>query len=114
MDIQTTAQAEIQKRQLGFQDRLFAAQNDPTTLEGQLAAFDRQATADRLAEVQAGGQALVDLEAAQAAERFNIIKTNNDKIVAADQAAAKAQLDALNGAAKSVVDYLAGLQCGPN
>src|SRR5207237_649709 len=83
------AEAEIAKRRLSAQDRLFAAANDANTLAGQLAAFDRQAQREREDEVRAGGQVLVDLEAAQAAERLNVIKTNNDKIVEADKAAAQ-------------------------
>lgn len=57
----------------GFQDRLFAATHRSDSLVDQLATYDRQADKDRAAEVKAGGQALVDLEAAQAAERANII-----------------------------------------
>jgi hypothetical protein len=103
----------IADRTLSFQNRLFAAANDNSTLEGQLAAFDRAARQEQLTEVANGGQALVDLEAAQAAERFNVVKTYNDKIVADTTAAAKAQLDAINGTAKSVVDYINGLLSGP-
>ena len=66
--------AAIASRVSGFQDRLFAATNDNTTQAGALAAFDRQANQQRAAEVQAGGQAINDLEAALAAERLNIVK----------------------------------------
>lgn len=100
-------------RSLGFQNRLFAATNDFSTLEGQLAAFDRAAQQDRLTEVQNGGQAIVDLEAAQAAERLGVIKKYNDQITAAAEQAAKAQLSAFNSAGKSVADYLNNLVSGP-
>lgn len=99
-------------RSLGYQNRLFAATNDFSTLEGQLAAFDRTALQDRAAELQAGGQAMVDLEAAQAAERLNVVKSYNEKIVADTEAAAKAQQDALNGTAKSIVDFVNSMNAG--
>ena len=89
-------------RSLGFQNRLFAATNNFDTLQGQLAAFDRAALQERAREVEAGGQALVDLEAAQAAERYNVIKSYNDKL-----------LESLNAAAKPTVDYLNNLVSGP-
>jgi hypothetical protein len=101
-------------RSLSFQDRVFAAANDNTTLEGQLAAFDRAAQKDRLTEASNGNQAIVDLEAAQAAERLNVVKSFADKEVAAVKAAEQAKLDAINGAAKNVLNYIAGLQSGPS
>lgn len=103
-----------QQRIQSAQDRLFTATNDPTTLEGQLAAFDRQAQADQLAEKQAGGQALLDLDAAQAAERYNIIKAYNDKITSDAQATAKTVLDANTKTAQQIVDYLNNLNVGPD
>ncbi|MDP4024463.1 hypothetical protein Q8W71_17700 [Methylobacterium sp. NEAU 140] len=71
----------------GYQDRLFAAQHRSDSLADQLAIFDRQSDRDRAAEVKAGGQALVDLEAAQAAERANIIADFGQK--AADALASR-------------------------
>jgi hypothetical protein len=88
-------------RSLAYQDRLFAATNNFDTLEGQLAAFDRTATQDRLKEMEAGGQAIVDLEAAQAAERYNVIKNFNDKT-----------LQALNATARGVTDFISNLKGG--
>ncbi|MHB2205074.1 phage tail length tape measure family protein [Methylobacterium sp. CM6257] len=67
-------QAAIQERRQSFADRQFAAQVDTTTLAGQLAAFDRKAQQERLEEMKAGGEAIRDLEAAQAAERLKIIQ----------------------------------------
>lgn len=99
-------------RSLDFQNRLFAATNDFETLEGQLKAFDRAAIQERAREVETGGQAIVDLEAAQAAERFNVIRDYNKKIVADTEATAKAQRDALNSAAKSIIDYVKNLSAG--
>lgn len=106
------AQDEINKRQQGFQDRLLQATTDTTTLQGQLTILDRQQQREREAEVASGGQALVDLEAAQAAERFNVIKKFNDDIVANAQQAAQAQLDAQTKAARSIVDYINGINVG--
>ncbi|MHC2108987.1 hypothetical protein [Methylobacterium sp. CM6246] len=64
----------VRDRQTGYQDRAFAAGNDGTTLAGQLAAFERQAEKDRLAELQVGGEAMLDLTRAQEAERAKIIR----------------------------------------
>jgi hypothetical protein len=104
---------EIAKRQQSAQDRLLAATVDQTTLGGQLELFNRQAQREREAEAQAGGQAMVDLEAAQAAERFNLIKSFNDKIVDDAKRTAQEQLDAQTRAARAIVDYVNGLQTGP-
>ena len=64
----------VRDRQTGYQDRAFTADNDGTTLAGQLAAFERQAEKDRLAELQVGGEAMLDLTRAQEAERAKIIR----------------------------------------
>jgi hypothetical protein len=56
---------------------------------------------------------MVDLEAAQAAERFNLIKSFNDKIVDDAKRTAQEQLDAQTRAARAIVDYVNGLQTGP-
>jgi hypothetical protein len=101
-------------RALSLQDRLFAAANDATTLEGQLAAQARTADQQRLAEQLAGNQNSVLLEQTLAAEKLKIIRDSNAKIIADTEAAAKAQQDALNGRAKSIVDFVAGLDAGPN
>ncbi|MBX3536429.1 MAG: DUF4214 domain-containing protein [Chelatococcus sp.] len=79
----------IAQRRLGYQDRLFAANNDNTTVEGALAAYDRQAAQQRIAEMKAGGQAMADLEAAIAAERLNIISDFAAKAKAAQEQAAE-------------------------
>lgn len=105
---------EIAHRQQSAQDRLLAATVDQTTLGGQLELFNRQAQREREAEAQAGGQALVDIEAAQAAERFNLIKSFNDKIVDDAKRTAQEQLDAQTRAARAIVDYVSGLQTGPD
>jgi hypothetical protein len=101
-------------RALGFQNRLFAATNDFSTLEGQLAAFDRTASQERLVEAANDNAKLADLDAASAAERFNVIKSYNEKIVADAETTAKAQQDALNGTAKNIVEFVNGLYAGPS
>jgi hypothetical protein len=69
-------------RMRDFADRTFAAINDASTLSGQLAAFDREAQRQRLAEIKAGGEAINELETALAAERFSIIKRASDEFSA--------------------------------
>lgn len=69
----------VNQRILSFQDRLFAATNTED-LAGQLAAFDRSAAAERIAEIKAGGEALTALMAAQNAERQKLIDEYNKAI----------------------------------
>ncbi|GJE14004.1 hypothetical protein [Methylobacterium longum] len=64
----------VRERQMTFSNR----ENDAVfsrdqSLAGQLAAFDQHAMLERADEAKAGGEALVALERAQAAERYNII-----------------------------------------
>lgn len=96
-------QDEITSRSQSYQDRLFAAANDNDTLQGQLAALDRKFAQERIEEQKRGGEALIDLERAQGAERNQVIKRANDEIVK--------QLQAF---AKSIRDFLMGLQTGAN
>lgn len=69
----TARAVEAASRKLTYQDRLFSALNDTTSLAGQLAAFDRSAERERAAEIKAGGDAINELEATLAAERLKII-----------------------------------------
>lgn len=64
---------EAASRRLGYQDRIFNALNDNSTLAGQLAAFDRNAQRERAEEIRLGGDAINELEGALAAERLKII-----------------------------------------
>ena len=59
---QAAASAAAASRALDYQNRLFAAENDTSTLAGQLAAYDRQAQQEREREIKEGGQGLADLE----------------------------------------------------
>jgi hypothetical protein len=121
----TRTAADIASTQQSFQDQLFNLQQDSTTLAGQLAVFDRQAAEDRAAEAAKGDQALVDLEALQAAERLAIITNfNNQAATAAAQAAATAQQAAQQAAATfqtfmtnlstTIQTFLDGLSGGAN
>jgi hypothetical protein len=113
-EIQKKAQEEIEKRGRGFDDRLFAATNDTSTLAGQLAAFERDAQRQREQEIADGGQNMLKLQLALEAERFNIVKDFGDKAIAESKRAAQEQLDAQTRAAKGIVDYLNNLKVGPD
>lgn len=95
--------AELKRRADSYKDRLFAASNDNTTLEGQLAAQERDFARQRADEAKADGQAINDLVAAQEAERLGIIKRFADEA-----------RDYLLGVVKSIKDYLLSLQLGAN
>lgn len=101
-------QDDVLGRRMGFRDRLFDATNDTSTLEGQLAAFDRQAQREREQEIAAGGQALAALEKALAAERLGIMQDFND----AATEEAKQAAEEINRTARSIVDYVNGLNTG--
>jgi hypothetical protein len=57
----------------GFEDRVFAANTDASTLDGALATFDRQATREREEYVKQGLANINLLEKAQGAERMQIV-----------------------------------------
>lgn len=110
--IQRTA-ADIAKAKQSFSDQLFVLQQDQNTLAGQLAVFDLQAQRAREEEIKAGGQALAELEALQAMQRYNIIKSYNDKAIADQQRAADAQKRAMeeaqqafNGFVRNIRDFI--------
>lgn len=67
-----------------YEDRIFAAQNDTSTLEGSLAAFDRAAAREREQAVASGGTAIEKLEQALAAERLRVIQDFVGKANAAE------------------------------
>lgn len=72
-------------RQAAFQDQLFISLQNPDTLEGQLAIFDRQSQRAREAETKAGGEAMVDLEANIAEGRLGIIRDFAEQAVAVEE-----------------------------
>ncbi len=112
----TRTEAEIASAISGYEDRLFTAMNDNSTLAGQIAAIDRQARREREAEIAAGGAAIVQLEAALAAERWRAItdgiQTAFDGAVSAfgslESALSSAQ-DGLRSAITSMQDFIGGV-----
>jgi hypothetical protein len=101
-------------RQQSLEDRIFAATNDTSTLQGALAAQQRDFAKERLDEAKNGNLDLAQLTVAQQAEELALRKSFNDKAIAETKRAEQERLDAINGTAKSVVDYLNGLVSGPS
>lgn len=111
----TQRAAESLRQRLGsLGDRLFAATNDPNTLEGKLAAFDRDARRQREEEIRAGGEAMVNLEQVLLAERLNLIKDHNDRVADEQKRAMEQQISAINQVAKDVVTFVNSLVTGPD
>jgi hypothetical protein len=101
-------------RQQSLEDRIFAATNDTSTLQGALAAQQRDFAKERLDEAKNGNLDLAQLTVAQQAEELALRKSFNDKAIEETKRAEQERLDAINGTAKSVVDYLNGLVSGPS
>lgn len=89
-------------------DRLFNATNDNSTLEGALAAFDRQANKDRIEAAKTAGADMVGLEQAIAAERGAIIKRFAQVSIDAE----KQRLDALRQAGGSLRQWIDSVRGG--
>lgn len=98
------------KRMQTYRDRLEAATTDTSTLGGALASFEYKAAQERAAEVEAGGQAINDLVAAQEAERFNIYKKFNDAALEAAKKTAEELQSFVQGVAKTITAYLQSLK----
>ncbi|GEL44229.1 hypothetical protein MEX01_48200 [Methylorubrum extorquens] len=111
---QAAAAAAAASRALDYQNRLFAAENDTSTLAGQLAAYDRQAQQEREREIKEGGQALADLEAAQFAERLKIVRDYQKAAADAERQRMEAATQAFNTFARGIKEYLDGLRAGPS
>ncbi|MGQ3047814.1 MAG: hypothetical protein ACT6Q8_18660 [Niveispirillum sp.] len=73
---------EIARLNQGFADRQFTATTDTGTKAGALAAFDRQAAAERLEIARKAGADLAAYDRAVAAERLRIEKDFNDRLAA--------------------------------
>jgi hypothetical protein len=101
-------------RQQSLEDRIFAATNDTSTLQGALAAQQRDFAKERLDEAKNNNLDLAQLTVAQQAEELALRKSFNDKAIEETKRAEQERLDAINGTAKSVVDYLNGLVSGPS
>ena len=112
--VEEIARAVAARRQ-GFQNVAFDALNDMSTMEGQLAALARereQAVAAEMAQEQGAGEALLDLQASFDARELQIRQQANQRVLDETKRAEEERLRALNQAAKTIVDYLAGLQTG--
>lgn len=76
----------------GYADRQFFAGLDTSSLEGQLAQFDREAMREREEEIRNGGRSLAQLDAALYAERMALLQDYNAQALAEQQAAQEAAL----------------------
>lgn len=111
--IDETARAiEAASRKLGYQDRIFAALNDNSSLAGQLAAFDRSAQREREAEIRAGGDAINELEGALAAERLKIITSFADNAVAEQKRALEEAQNFFDAFSRNLRQFVDGLRSG--
>lgn len=104
---------QIAARRLGYQNRAFAATNDTSTLEGQLAAFDRAAAQERIEEIKAGGEAIRDLEIALGAERAKIIADWNKQIVDDQKRAAEEAQSFWESWSRSIKEFVDHQRAGP-
>jgi Ca2+-binding EF-hand superfamily protein len=102
----------ILQRQQSAQDRIFAAGIDTTTLTGRMAALERQFARERFEEMKAGGEAMTDLLAAQDAERLRLLKDSSDEWLRTQKAAFDDAKSFLEGALKSIKQYLDSLTSG--
>jgi hypothetical protein len=76
-------QVDLQKRLNDYADRLLQAQlHGSDSLAARLQLFDAQAQRDRAEEAEKGNGAIVQLEAALAAERLNIVNDFNKEVLA--------------------------------
>jgi hypothetical protein len=101
-------------RQQSLEDRIFAATNDTSTLQGALAAQQRDFAKERLDEAKNGNLDLAQLDrrtAGRRARAAQVVQRQGDRET---KRAEQERLDAINGTAKSVVDYLNGLVSGPS
>lgn len=125
--VEETAQAikrsaeEIKAAKQSYQDQLFTLAQDQSTLAGQLAVFDLQAQRAREAEIAKGGEALAELEALQAAQRYKILKDFGDRQAELAEQQAERQAQALEQAqrefdsfVRSINDFIARYLSSPD
>lgn len=89
-------------------DRLFAATNDATTIDGALLAFDRAAAREREELAKTMASLLPDLDRTLAAERLRVIEDFNKRALEEERQRAERMMNI----AKSIRDYLDGLKLG--
>ena len=102
----------IKARKQSFSDMAFDALNDTSTIDGQLRALAREEQRAIEQEIEAGGQAMVELAEAFEARRYRLHKDANDQIIAETKRAEEERAASLKQAARGIVDYLLGLQTG--
>lgn len=107
---QTAAQARVAAQAVNdnLADRLFAATNDNSTLEGALAAFDRQAAKDRIETAQTAGADMLALDRALYAERQAIITRFTKQAIDAENQ----RLAALSQAGGQLRQWIDGIRSG--
>jgi hypothetical protein len=103
---------ELKASRTSIQDELFGLLNDTSTVEGQIAALEREFNRRRLEEIARGGELLPDLELLYQERRKKIIEDANKKALEEAKRAAEEQQRAINSAARSVLEYIQGLQSG--
>lgn len=112
----TMSAQEIADQLRTLENRLFAATNNASTLQGALAAFDRQAGQERLGIAP---QNIALFEQVIAAERLNIIKEFRRQAVEAEKQIADERRralqeakDFLSGVSRRITEFLNGLLGG--
>lgn len=107
-------QEAIAARVRSFEDIIFSATHDDTTLEGKLVALERDRQQAIIDERKAGGEAMLMLEAAFEARKYQLIKESLEEIIAEENRAAQQRKAAADRAARSITEWLIGLDVGPN
>lgn len=100
------------QRVRSFEDIIFAATNDNSTLEGKMAALQREQDQALIDERKAGGEAEFILLASYEAKRYALLKESNDNIIEEERRSAAERLQATETAARQITDYLLNLRRG--
>ncbi|HKH28099.1 MAG TPA: phage tail length tape measure family protein, partial [Sphingomicrobium sp.] len=102
----------IARRTEGYQDRAFGAGLDTSTLQGQLAAFDRRTQREIEQEYRDGGEAINDLIAAQQAERLRIERDFTKQQADQQKQALKELQDFYDQQRQTIREFIDDLQGG--
>lgn len=105
---------QIAALKLSYDDRFFETTIDTSTEAGALARFDRYAAREREEEIKAGGQAILELERALAAERGQIVKQFADRAIEEQKRALESARTFLDSFTRDIGSYLDGLRAGPD
>ena len=106
--------SQLSALRLSYDDRVFEAGIDTSTEAGSLLRFDRYAAREREEEMKAGGEAILELERALAAERNQIIKQFADRAAEETKRAMESAQAFLDGFARDIGSYLDDLRAGPD